>query len=673
MRILLGFEAFAAWKRVVVGAASAVALFAGSGAAQAQCVGDFFPGTFSGAAGSGSAAVSALASVFSSMNTAFNAQGSAFVASPQSPKDGPGGGVWVRGIGGRVDTQSTSHAIPLPSIGPATTGAVDCNLKVHQTYEGAQIGADLGKLNIDGLGGNWHWGLTAGAGQAEFRETSLGQFNGRVDAPFIGLYSVYTKGNFFSDFLARYNTFTATLNDRASLGVFGQRIDARGYSLQGGFGYRFDIPNTTWFIEPSASFLHSVTQVDTVNVPGNFPLPVLADTFEGNISIDDIVSNLGRVGARVGTAFQVANLALQPFAGASVWHEFKSQNSALYTNPFQGQIARITSSNVGTFGQYSAGIAGQIVGTGWLGYARFDYRYGDDIDAWGVNAGLRLQFDPSTMATASVMPVKAPPVAAAPYVWSGFYGGGFGGAAVGNSDWRFIGGDILPIGGLPAAAQAVYPGALNGLSQVHHQGLVLGGQLGYNRQISRWVVGAEADIAWSNQRGGSACPTSLNFQQAALNTYLYNGNLNPAGEPSFFQCNDTRSSPIVTAAGRLGYTWDKVLLFAKGGPAWTRNTYSITFNTPGSLAPGGSLAGQNIPVNRTVSADFAGWTVGAGFELGLTPNWSTKVEYDYIDLGTKTLTFAFPGQNATVSIWDQVHLVKVGLNYHLPETLPTGR
>jgi len=64
--------------------------------------------------------------------------------------------------------------------------------------------------------------------------------------------------------------------------------------------------------------------------------------------------------------------------------------------------------------------------------------------------------------------------------------------------------------------------------------------------------------------------------------------------------------------------------------------------------------------------------VGLGIEQALGPNWSAKIEYDYMDFGTRSYTFTgtfVPPQGATTpvrfssDISQTIHLVKVGLNY----------
>ena len=86
-------------------------------------------------------------------------------------------------------------------------------------------------------------------------------------------------------------------------------------------------------------------------------------------------------------------------------------------------------SDIGTYGVYSVGVAGQIVNTGWLGYARFDYESGSDIKGWTASGGLRYQFTPEPPAPAFA---KAPVPIVKPVLWTGFYIGGFGGVKTGG-------------------------------------------------------------------------------------------------------------------------------------------------------------------------------------------------------------------------------------------------
>lgn len=56
--------------------------------------------------------------------------------------------------------------------------------------------------------------------------------------------------------------------------------------------------------------------------------------------------------------------------------------------------------DIGTYGVLSVGVAGQVVNTGWLGDAQFDYENGADIRGWAASGGIRYQFTPEVPRTA---------------------------------------------------------------------------------------------------------------------------------------------------------------------------------------------------------------------------------------------------------------------------------
>jgi outer membrane immunogenic protein len=73
-------------------------------------------------------------------------------------------------------------------------------------------------------------------------------------------------------------------------------------------------------------------------------------------------------------------------------------------------------------------------------------------------------------------------------------------------------------------------------------------------------------------------------------------------------------------AGKIGYAWDRVLLYAKGGGAWVATT------SPSISIAGGRPASFSAFNNTTTST----WTVGFGLEWAFSGNWSARAEYDYI-------------------------------------------
>jgi outer membrane immunogenic protein len=87
---------------------------------------------------------------------------------------------------------------------------------------------------------------------------------------------------------------------------------------------------------------------------------------------------------------------------------------------------------------------------------------------------------------------------------------------------------------------------------------------------------------------------------------------------------------LATVTGRVGASIDRTLIYFKGGGAWGRESETIS-NV--ALAPLATAFSSNLSVNRY------GWTIGMGIEYAFLPNWSAKIEYDFIDFGTKLYNF----------------------------------
>jgi outer membrane immunogenic protein len=201
------------------------------------------------------------------------------------------------------------------------------------------------------------------------------------------------------------------------------------------------------------------------------------------------------------------------------------------------------------------------------------------------------------------MYTKAPAMAAPPpFSWTGFYVGGNVGYSWGRQD--------ITVGGVSAGTVKV-------------NGVIGGGQLGYNWQVNQIVLGLEADIQASGQKGdGTISPF------AALNvTTTYRDKLDWFG----------------TLRGRLGYAADHWLPYVTAGWAFGHGNIS-----------GSSTA----PVSFSGSKNYSGWTVGGGLEWAFRNNWSAKLEYLYIDFGDGPTTPVI----ATGRLTDNI--LRVGVNYH---------
>lgn len=664
-------------RAVVTGTALVLAMSASSGALAQQCggimlSGPALPTSVGGGFGApfanvvqgfatGLAASNAITSTLTATNTAFLTQSTSYVSAPaNAPPNSDGGGIWVRGVGGELSIKSDSTisaSVNVPGGGSAS-GAGGCTSKFDQTFGGFQLGQDIAKLNV----GDWnlHFGSTAGLietkGDIAGGNLTGGAFNSATQAPFVGTYVVATNGGFFIDGLARWDYYDTTL-DSPSINVFQQKLDAHGVALSGSLGYNWKVPDSNWFIEPSAGLIWSQTRVDPFNtlntVSGSSGF--INGNFQGTAQISDITSTIGRAALRFGTTFESGGIVWQPFAALSVWHEFESATNSTYmtcTNCFfyntalgsaAGSLsAAISNQNIGTFGQYSLGLSGQIANTGWLGFARVDYRDGPRLEGIDGTGGIRYQFTP-TGAPGAMMPVKAPVYKApmsGPYNWAGLYVGGFGGAGYGHTDIGF-------------------PNTSPALATVAPKvaGALFGGEIGYNYQFGPWVLGFEGDDGWTNTRGTTPCSGLSAAFSATQTTPLFQMN-----------CQD-QIDWIATATGRLGYASGRVLYYGKVGAAWEHDSVSATCNlgTQNSVAAGTAMSQlctnpANVVSNGfSASTDRVGWTAGFGTEFGLTPNWSAKGEIDYIDFGNRALT-ASDGTLLGTSI--RLVEAKIGVNYH---------
>ncbi|MEZ5787727.1 MAG: outer membrane beta-barrel protein [Xanthobacteraceae bacterium] len=507
-------------------------------------------------------------------------------------------------------------------------------------YSGRQ---DISRLNLDGF--NIHFGTTAGYLGSKNKELEgPGTFETKLQAPFVGMYGVVTKGAFFADANLRFDYYNVELND-PSLVLFDQPVSAKGLSLTLGAGYHWALANG-WFIEPSAGAILGRTRVDSFSAVG-LPPGQLGAGLSGTLETKPIDNAIGRWTLRVGRTFTAGNLALQPFATASFFHEFAGDVESSYTTcqncVFQplvgGGAVPVTdtfksgTTRVGSWGQYSLGVAGQVINTGWLGFVRGDYRNGENIDGWTLNAGLRYQYTP-TQPVAGVY-TKGPVIAAEPPVtWTGFYLGGFFGGGYGAADVGFT--NLTTVNANPG-------------------GWLGGGQVGYNYQVGPYVLGVEGDLGATNIAGSETCGGAN-----GLNAFGVPGGFSP-----FFMTCKSELDWIATAAARIGYNWDRTLIYLKAGAAWTDETVSANciigpFNgAPGLFRQCTNPAGALVNYLEG-SGGRSGWMVGYGTEYALTSNWSAKAEFKYMDFGSKDYA-ASDGSRLTSEL--QVSTVTIGVNY----------
>jgi autotransporter-like protein len=331
--------------------------------------------------GATTAPVASVMAALSAIDTSFHQSTAPFVASPQSQDpDKWTGGMWSRATAGQTTTKSTAFE---------SFGGTSADLRVKTNFDAYEAGVDTGILNFGGSGWNGHFGVMAGAVTATADELlSASGTSVKFDVPFAGVYGVMTHGLFFMDLEYRHDWVdTHVTNIPANL----NNADLKGHgdSLSGSAGYHFNLVNN-WFVEPTAGFGLSQTQFDTLSTNlGQQALGIAP----GTITFDSIFSMLVHGGARVGTSFIVGDtLALQPFGTLSVWRELGGQSNAAFANG--GVSDPLTLSRVGTFYQAGIGLSAQILNTGFIGFARGDFRWGDNLNGAAIVGGLRYTFAP---------------------------------------------------------------------------------------------------------------------------------------------------------------------------------------------------------------------------------------------------------------------------------------
>jgi outer membrane immunogenic protein len=184
------------------------------------------------------------------------------------------------------------------------------------------------------------------------------------------------------------------------------------------------------------------------------------------------------------------------------------------------------------------------------------------------------------------------------FTWNGFYVGVNAGYGFGNSTWT------------------------DNVTQVSTgnfkvSGALVGGTAGYNVQFGAYVFGLEGDVGWSGIKGSTTA--------------------NCIGT-----C-ETSNRWLGTARGRIGYAFDRFLPYLTAGAAF------------------GDIKGSVLGIGR-FDETRVGWTGGGGLEYAFIDNWSAKVEYLYVDLGTATCNATCSGGNP-FDITFKTNILRGGVNY----------
>ena len=212
---------------------------------------------------------------------------------------------------------------------------------------------------------------------------------------------------------------------------------------------------------------------------------------------------------------------------------------------------------------------------------------------------------------------KAPVAVAPVYNWSGFYIGLNGGGASSHNCWN-----------INNAVGVAVPSTAEGCHNA--TGALAGGQIGYRWQMTNWVFGLEAQGDWADLKGSNVSQLTAPF--AVFN-------------------NNSKIDAIGLFTGQIGYAWNNVLWYGKGGAAVTHDKYN------------GDILGTTFD---TASETRWGAAVGTGIEVGFAPGWSVAFEYDHLFMGNRNNSFTIVGAGGLSridNIRQDVDMGTVRVNY----------
>ena len=264
----------------------------------------------------------------------------------------------------------------------------------------------------------------------------------------------------------------------------------------------------------------------------------------------------------------------------------------------------------------------------------------------------------ATSAVAADLPVKAPPRAVDPgYNWTGFYAGLNAGYSWGRDSGPLTLGPFLSSDGNTTLDE-----------------FIGGGQLGYNWQSRNLIFGLEADFQGTGQKGSAnaICPGGTTTSVNSCTPGHLGDTVNDPALPVTASLSE-KLEWLGTVRGRLGVTVTPTLVpYVTGGLAYGHISVSEAVSGTNVTGTNGANGATFTPAGGSFSSSTTkvGWTIGAGIESVLQGNWTAKIEYLYVDLGT--VSGSFPTTLVAVSGGPLIagysshitdNIVRAGLNY----------
>jgi outer membrane immunogenic protein len=236
-------------------------------------------------------------------------------------------------------------------------------------------------------------------------------------------------------------------------------------------------------------------------------------------------------------------------------------------------------------------------------------------------------------ASAADLPLKSPVPVVPVFSWTGCYLGGHVGGGRGSKDMTDpvqLVQDTLSGGPVTTGITTV---------TTTPTGAVIGGEIGCDYQFAgNAVIGIEGTASGTTMRGSAFVGLPAGF----------------TGESALVQ---STNDFLASVTGRIGYAFDTVLVYGRGGFAVAGDKYDVS---------GGDFAGSG-PFHFQGADNRYGWIVGGGVDWAFTRHWSMNVEYDFYHFGNGgiLMTDQFSGLTGVVNVKQTVQVIKVGFNFHI--------
>jgi outer membrane immunogenic protein len=253
------------------------------------------------------------------------------------------------------------------------------------------------------------------------------------------------------------------------------------------------------------------------------------------------------------------------------------------------------------------------------------------------------------------------------FTWTGFYAGPNVGYSWGRSKSDIFYGDGTLLSSATDSSKM--------------DGAVGGGQIGYNWQVGNWVFGWESDFQFTGQKGnsGGVCAGGA-AADALVNSACVPGHI---GDTDPFNVG---AFPVITTLSqslnwfgtvrtRVGSTISPgFIAYATGGFAYGHVTTTQSVSGTNVIGVNGTNPSTLVAVSASQrdTDTLGGWVLGAGIEGQISVNWSAKIEYLHIDLGTVSGSLVTPlitnsGAFLTSSYRSHItdDILRVGFNYRI--------